>query len=389
MNKKILICTNLTIPYTSGSGINAYNFGKSLKNKGYEVSILTFNWNLRLKRKKIVNNITIIRIPYFYSKVLIKSYLRVVVTLPFYFYYLFFYKTIIIYGRISGYQAIILFGKIFKRNVIFRSTCHGNDDIDDILNRYPLLKHIHKYIFNKLYGYYAISPAFKKSFIKNVNNKSIVIFESPQGVDTERNMPIGNKKRSELKNKLCIPHNKTVIITVGNVTDRKGYRGIFETLSKLDDDFLYLVIGNYKANEYYFWQKKKELNYLYELGKKILGKKIIFIGRKENVNEYLQIADIYISNSKREGGLPNSIQEAMACGVVPVIRHLNGVICFNIFPNKNSVVFNNENEMQDAISKLIINKTYRSELAKNAVKFINENCSLEKVTQNFIKTFNI
>ena len=48
---------------------------------------------------------------------------------------------------------------------------------------------------------------------------------------------------------------------------------------------------------------------------------IIFIGRVLNVDEYLQLSDMYVSASKSEG-LPNGVLEAMACGLPVLLSNI-------------------------------------------------------------------
>lgn len=348
------------------------------------MSILSLNWHLRYKRKEVIDGISIKRLPYSYNKFAGKI-LSLLITIPYFLFHINSFKTILVYGPMSGLYGIILSGKLFNKQVIFQSVNYGADDIETLAQNSPLAKAI----FKHLGGYFALSPAFTSSFRRIYKGNDNLIFESPQGVDTNRFYPIDEEEKLALKKRLNLPVDKQLIITVGNLIERKGYREIFNVLNETDKDFLYLIIGNYKTSkEFYFWQDESEMNDLHALGKRLLGDKITFSGKKDNVDEYLKAADILLLNSVNEG-LPNSILEAMACGTVPVFKEIEGLSSYIAFQNKNAIVFNNPEELKAAVVKVLDQEELRKEMAHNASLFIRENCSFDIVTYKFIQHFNL
>jgi glycosyltransferase involved in cell wall biosynthesis len=127
------------------------------------------------------------------------------------------------------------------------------------------------------------------------------------GVDTDCYYPLASGEKKTLREKLGLPAGGRICISSGHLSERK--------------DPLFLI----KA-----WKKNigKENNYYLVLvgGGKLLekcrqecggNKNIHIIGHVNNVKEYLQAGDYFISVSRSEG-FPNAVLESMACGL-PVI----------------------------------------------------------------------
>jgi glycosyltransferase involved in cell wall biosynthesis len=65
-----------------------------------------------------------------------------------------------------------------------------------------------------------------------------------------------------------------------------------------------------------------------ELGKKLkslANDKIVFLGQKHNVSDYLLNADVFCLSSTREG-MPISLIEAFACGCIPICTPVGGLV---------------------------------------------------------------
>lgn len=125
------------------------------------------------------------------------------------------------------------------------------------------------------------------------------------GIDTDKFKIID---KNECKDKLMIPQNTKVLLTVSRLNDLKQVDKCIDVLSKINEDFIFLIVGH-GTREYE--------EYLREKAKKPLDKnRIRFEGYKTS-NElvsYYNAADLFIHMSKSEAG-PVSIMEAMACGL--------------------------------------------------------------------------
>jgi len=346
--KKILLLVSYAAPYTAGGGINAFNFGKFL----------------------------------------ILKLLSLIFILPFYFYFIFKANIIIIYGgNIIAWELAILFGKLLNKKVVFRSTMFDEDDSISLtknkisgLFRKPLLK--------KIDLYFSLHPGFTRSY-KSLFPDSNNILETVQGVNPDIFKPLKNEKEKKLlRNKLKLPANKYLILSVGLLVKRKGYLKIFNALSQLDIPFKYVILGEYNLEKtHHLYNKHKEITEIYENGKKILKDKITFRGYQTNIMDYYKAADLFLMNSYQEG-VPNSLLEAMACGLPPVCNNLTGLEDYLTYNYHNCLLFSKSNEIPSLIEKLYSNHTLSARLSKNALVTIVQNFSFEKVYKNLKKCLN-
>jgi len=79
--------------------------------------------------------------------------------------------------------------------------------------------------------------------------------------------------------------------------ERKGFRDIFKSLTLLDFSFLYLVVGDFQVpDDHYLKNLNHEMKELTELGNLLLKEKVVFIGSKMNVDEYLKASCFFLSS---------------------------------------------------------------------------------------------
>jgi glycosyltransferase involved in cell wall biosynthesis len=112
------------------------------------------------------------------------------------------------------------------------------------------------------------------------------------------------------------------------------------------------------------------------MGSELLRDRVRFIRPTKNIEEYLQASDVFLLNSKQEG-VPNSLLEAMSCGVVPVIRTLAGVSDYLIFHDKNAMEYQDVSQMLKCIESLFMDIEKRKNLSVNARETILKNAAYE------------
>lgn len=373
---KLLFCSAFTPPVNAGGGKNAFNFAGFLTNKGYKVTHLTLNRRGELPFRSQMDELTVIRILY-YNYNIISKILSLIFLIPGYFWFVSKTDVVLIYGgNLIGYESLILAGRMLGKTVIFRSTMLGEDDIETILKKNPVLGGFRKGILKLASYYFSINPEFTRSYMKVFGNKDKVI-QTLQGVNTLLFHPVTLEEKNILRRKLDLPEDKFVIITAGLLIHRKGFDEIFKALPKLNFQFLYLFVGEFEDKDIHFLnQYRSEMSFLHRMGSELLQDKVSFIRPKENIEEYLQASDVFLLNSKQEG-VPNALLEAMSCGVVPVIRTLAGVSDYLIFHEMNAMEYQDEFQMLKCIESLFMDIEKRKNLSLNARESILKNGSFE------------
>lgn len=187
-----------------------------------------------------------------------------------------------------------------------------------------------------------------------------------------------NISKDKIRKKLNLEENKIYFIAVGRFSERKQMYFIAEefTKMKLDNCGLILLGNSYDGKS--VEEKISALN----------NEDIIMPGRVENVNEYLNAADYFISASLYEG-LPNSVLEA-CCAKLPLLLS-------DIPPHreilelseKAGVLFEPKNKM-DFFNRVneILRKNYE-ELKENSFKIVDNNLRAEKMSKQYLNIYNL
>lgn len=206
----------------------------------------------------------------------------------------------------SGSIFALAFGaKIAKKygakKIIVHSHCTGNDNL-----KYRIIKITSAPIFLKNATHYfacskeAATWKFPNKIIKNGNYEII-----KNGIELERfkfSQDIRNKYRENLG-----LDNQFVIAHVGRFTDQKNHEfliKIFAQLKNKCNNCKLLLIGDGP-------NKNKIIDIVKELG---IDSSVVFLGIRNDVNNILQAADIFVFPSKFEG-LGIVAIEAQAAGL--------------------------------------------------------------------------
>lgn len=177
------------------------------------------------------------------------------------------------------------------------------------------------------------------------------------GVDTEKYHNV-SVYRNEYREKLGIPNDKIMVLSVGELSERKNHQIIIRALSKLEnkDDYVYVICGSGIG-------KEGTGEYLEQLAEE-LEVDLRLLGFRHDIAEITKCSDIGAIPSVREGLGFAGIQSL--CAQVPlvaasvqgikdyVIDGVNGYLC----------IPDNADEYAEAISKLSDEK-HRNELSKN------------------------
>ena len=126
----------------------------------------------------------------------------------------------------------------------------------------------------------------------------------PNGVDVKKFFAVNEEEKLNLRKKLSLPDNATIILSTGLLSGRKDPLFLIKQ---------WILAKNFLSNcHVYILGSGKLYDECVETAKK--NETVHILGRKDNVEEYLQASDYYVSASRSEG-ISLSILEAMACGL--------------------------------------------------------------------------
>lgn len=387
-HEKWLFLLSYAPEHKSGAGISVHSFAKYAITRGVEPTILTLNRKLKEQSFETIDGVKIKRIPYFNHNKLTKI-LSLFWIQFYYFKYSLRHKLIwITGGKIIGLEFMLLYSILFRRKIVFRSTMHQADDLQTILNENRLLRSLRKFLFSKIDLYYSLHPQFTANF-KTIFKSGIPVIQSVQGVDLERFNTMLPAERNNLRKKLNLPENQFLIVSLNVVTKRKGLDDIFEILGKVDFDFYWIILGEKDFGKNHFLvHKMNESIEIQKKGKKLLDKKIQFKGWVENPEEYLAVAEVFISGGLREG-IPNACLQAMACGLPCIVKDNPGFS--EMLGQKDGAVllYTNETEFIDHLLKLHSDLPYRRKIANLSRNYALDNFSYSKIFDEISTLLNL
>lgn len=131
------------------------------------------------------------------------------------------------------------------------------------------------------------------------------------GLDTDVKVNISKNKKL---NELNLKKSNTILLSIGELNKNKNHDTIIKALNGINNfNFQYLICGKGHLKNYL-------QNLIIKLG---LEKQVKLLGYRNDIDEILEISDIYIHPSYREG-LPVSVMEAMAAGLPVIASKVRG-----------------------------------------------------------------
>mgnify|MGYP003999742649 FL=1 len=198
------------------------------------------------------------------------------------------------------------------------------------------------------------------------------------GVETDHYRPVKEGERKMLRMRLGLPVEAKIVIAVGSLNSLKNtqtvIRGLYDRTCH--ENVLLLLAGSGPMEVAYKALAIKSPN-------------IRFLGQVTNVADYLRASDVFASASLSEG-LPNSVLEALSCGLPVVISDIPqhreildyGPTAGVLFPVKRSDILTRElDEM------LKVDKTPQSaslDVAQNFLSAIRMSSSYQEVYDEMI-----
>lgn len=187
-----------------------------------------------------------------------------------------------------------------------------------------------------------------------------------------------SSEKKELRASFGISTAATVIISTGGCSLIKNHHDIIKALQlvnqKIECFYLHLGQGITESEEQLL---AKELE---------VSDKILFLGNREDVRNYLILSDIYLMPSRFEG-LGNAALEAMACGLPSILYDVPGLKDL-IRDNDNGFLISESHAiLADKILYLYENPELRNAMGNNAKHFAEQNFSMQKGVKGILELY--
>ncbi len=300
-HKRVLFVTTEFPPQPGGIGNHAYNLVKELSINGFNVTVLTDyrSQDYSAENKFIDDQV--------FKVVRVKRYKLILLT---------YLKRIFVYLKLlrrndiifaSGKFSLWMVGlNIFFNNRKRIAVVHGSE-----VNFKDFKKKIVDLSLKAFDSIIAVSDYTKSLLDVKLQQKVVVI---PNGFQIE----VESKKKLFDSKKECFPQ----LITIGNVTQRKGHQNLIKALPKIKEQ--------YPEVHYHIVGIPTEKQYMQELSDELkVSEHITFHGRVSDEKKYelLEQSDIFVMLSSETGtgdveGFGIAILEANAMGL-PAIGSLN------------------------------------------------------------------
>jgi len=216
----------------------------------------------------------------------------------------------------------ILLAKLLGKRTVVEMVLLGSDDPETIARR--RFGRINLAIWKRADCIVSLSPALTESCQRmDVAEEKVEVI--PVGVAMSRFSPLpDDAAKEQMRQKLGLPSRGKLVVFVGGIMRRKGVDLLIDAWSlvrqALPDAHL-VCVGPiaFSADSRVFFEAQKQK--IASLG---LREAVTFTGRVDDVAAYYQASDVFTLPSVTEG-LPNSVLEAMACELPPVMSDIPGI----------------------------------------------------------------
>ncbi len=216
-----------------------------------------------------------------------------------------------------------------------------------------------------------------KIYHESIGYKNMKVI--PNGFDLkhfENNL----KYAIQLKQKLCIKHDKKVLISVGRWNKAKNYPNLIKAinlLSKKRDDFICILVGSGLI-------ENEELTSL--ISNYGVDRYVKILGHRSDIPKVLAMADIFILHSDIEG-FSNSLGEAMLSNLFCIATDVgdNKYIlgeCGILVERNNPLLLS-----ESIIYALDLDKGKINDYKEKSKRRIKENFSIERISEEFCKLY--
>ena len=212
-----------------------------------------------------------------------------------------------------------------RKPLLFEMTLMGADDPVSVMDSRNRLASLRRALFRRCDGYVAISPALEQRY-REAGFPQDKVRVVAQGVDVGRFLHVAD--RASLRRQLNLPAAGPLLIFVGSLIHRKGIDVLLRAWQDIHAAWpgAHLLL----AGRNRFDDDTEATAFL--AGRLALlpagaADHVRQLGVRDDVDQLLQAADLFVFPSRREG-FGTVMIEAMACGLPCIVTELPGITDF-------------------------------------------------------------
>lgn len=190
----------------------------------------------------------------------------------------------------------------------------------------------------------------------------------------------------DIRKSLGIKERDIILLAVGRLIEKKGFKYLIEALLKVNDSRIKLIIvgdGDLKQSLENLAFKTGLINNIFFVGAK---------NRKELIN-YYQLTDVFVNSSIQDskGNIddrPVSLIEAMAFAKPVIATNFSG-IKLTVKNGQSGILVKEKNieAFSNAIKKLATNRRLRQEMGAKGKEIIAADFTIEKIGEKYVSLF--
>lgn len=228
------------------------------------------------------------------------------------------------------------------------------------------------------------SVLYEAALIHTIRN----IYDIPHGVDTHKYKWACNYAKQRLRDRLLLPHDKVLFITVTRYVNGKNQEALIqaaELLSKSDLQGQYhvIILGATESNQI----TSNEAALKRYVTERRLWHCISFYNDVVNVEDYMRASDVFVFPSCLHEGLSRVLLEGLFCGL--------GIICSDIaqnkcaFPNEMGLFFSPKDidALERHMRLMITDADLRASNGKRVAEFAHQTYALEIAARKYLSLF--
>lgn len=373
-------------PIFTGHGIYLQQLCRRLREQGHEVSFLVADYGT-LPARESVDGFEVYRFPFSHGeqKWELKLALRVIRFLATHR----DYDVLHIHGHLDVYGLLTLYNLFTGKHTVSQMVLLGADDPLTLLRVYRFMRARFR-ILCLMDRFICISRVLGESY-RQAGLPPEKLAYIPQGVDVLRFTPLsGAKEREALKDRLGLSRCERIVVFVGAVVERKGVDLLIEAWSRVQREFpgaQLVLVGQHEfdANDV----NMRRLNGFVDAVTRRIeteGLRVLLAGRRSNVEEYLQVADLFVLPSRKEG-FGNVILEAMACALPVVVTEMDGVARETVVEGENGYIAGSVDELARHIAALLGDPALAAAMGAAGRRRAEESFSMELIASRYAELY--